>query len=119
MSVYGKKQELLEAYAQGKTIQSCNNKDVWTDFVPQNKLDRPNVNYGDINHWRIKPAVIKPKFSFNKLFSIGFIKSKKTYTRANVEAAIDYGAELSLTDNINNSFEYKKSKDSFIKSLKK
>jgi hypothetical protein len=50
------KQEILDAYIQGKTIQ-CNMPDGkwWHDFVPQNQLDRPNVDYGTKNNWRIKP----------------------------------------------------------------
>lgn len=48
------KEIILEAYKQGKTIQSGGEGD-WEDFVPQNQLDRPNVDYGGENYWRIKP----------------------------------------------------------------
>lgn len=48
------RESLLEAYKKGKTIQS-NHTGEWKDFVPQNQLDRPNLNYGTLDNWRIKP----------------------------------------------------------------
>lgn len=48
------KQELIRAYSIGKTIQS-NHSGKWEDFVPQNQVDRPNFDYGNIDNWRIKP----------------------------------------------------------------
>ena len=49
------KEEILEAYRQGKKIQTKSGTQDWHDFVPQNQLDRPNVNYGTQENWRIKP----------------------------------------------------------------
>lgn len=49
-----RKQQLLTAYSIGKTIQ-YNHSGKWEDFVPQNQVDRPNFDYGNIDNWRIKP----------------------------------------------------------------
>jgi hypothetical protein len=49
------KEQILEAFKQGKTIQCNHNTNFWSSFVPQNQLDRPNVNYGTEKNWRIKP----------------------------------------------------------------
>jgi hypothetical protein len=48
------KQEILEAYKKGKTIQA-NHTGEWHDFVPQNQVDRPNLDYGEEENWRVKP----------------------------------------------------------------
>ena len=51
-----KREEILEAFKQGKTIQARKGKEEeWHDFIPQNQLDRPNINYGNWDNWRIKP----------------------------------------------------------------
>lgn len=49
------KEEILEAYRQGKKIQTRSGTQDWHDFVPQNQLDRPNVDHGYTGEWRIKP----------------------------------------------------------------
>jgi hypothetical protein len=48
-------QEILEAFNQGKTIQFKNTGEEWHDFERQNQLDKPNLNYGYKEQWRIKP----------------------------------------------------------------
>lgn len=48
------KESLLEAYRNGKTIQS-NHTGRWHDFIPQNQVDSPNFDYGTLDNWRIKP----------------------------------------------------------------
>lgn len=48
-------QEILEAFNQGKTIQFKNTGEEWHDFERQNQLDKPNINYGYREQWRIKP----------------------------------------------------------------
>lgn len=45
---------LLDAYYNGQTIQS-NHSGGWSDFVPQNQVDKPNLDYGNETNWRIKP----------------------------------------------------------------
>lgn len=45
--------DILKSYHDGKTIQS-NHSGEWREFEPQNQVDRPNVNYGTENNWRIK-----------------------------------------------------------------
>lgn len=47
------KEIILKGYNNNKTIQS-NHCGKWKDFVPQNQLDKPNLNYGDESNWRIK-----------------------------------------------------------------
>ena len=47
------KELILDAYSKGKTIQS-NHSGKWSDFSPQNQVDRPNLNYGTKDNWRIK-----------------------------------------------------------------
>jgi hypothetical protein len=47
------KELILDAYSKGKTIQS-NHSGKWSDFSPQNQVDRPNLNYGTEDNWRIK-----------------------------------------------------------------
>lgn len=49
-----KKEEILQAYSEGKTIQA-NHSGKWTDFVSQNQVDKPNLDYGTLDNWRIKP----------------------------------------------------------------
>ena len=49
-----KKELILKAYSEGKIIQSNHSGD-WSDFVPQNQVDKPNLDYGTIDNWRIKP----------------------------------------------------------------
>jgi hypothetical protein len=48
-------QAIIDAFNQGKTIQFQNVGEKWHDFERQNQLDRPNVNYGYKEQWRIKP----------------------------------------------------------------
>jgi hypothetical protein len=48
-------QDILEAFEQGKTIQANHNSTYWHDYVPQNQLDRPNLEYGTEANWRVKP----------------------------------------------------------------
>jgi hypothetical protein len=48
------KELILEAYRNGKTIQA-NHIGEWHDFVPQNQVDRPNLDYGTEDNWRVKP----------------------------------------------------------------
>jgi hypothetical protein len=51
------KEELLEAFKLGKTIQcNHNNLEEWHDYVPHNQIDRPNLGYGTKENWRIKPT---------------------------------------------------------------
>lgn len=47
------KESILQAYREGKIIQS-NHSGKWKDFIPQNQVDRPNVNYGSEKNWRVK-----------------------------------------------------------------
>jgi hypothetical protein len=49
------KEEILEGFKQGKTIQSRFLSEDWKDFERQNQLDRPNLNLGTLENWRIKP----------------------------------------------------------------
>ena len=49
------KGEILEAFSKGKTIQSNHDGKGWKDYERQNQLDKPNLDYGDISNWRIKP----------------------------------------------------------------
>jgi len=51
-----KKEIILEAYKEGKTIQ-YNHSGEWKDFIPHNQLDRPNLNYGTLDNWRVKPTL--------------------------------------------------------------
>lgn len=52
------KQEILDAFKQGKTIQSRYSiSEGWHDFIPQNQLDLPNFTFGNgEGSWRIKPT---------------------------------------------------------------
>lgn len=50
------KQEILDAFSKGKTIQCNSFTEDWCDFLPQNQVDRPNLDFGSQNNWRIKPA---------------------------------------------------------------
>lgn len=52
------KEQILKAFKEGKTIQSRNGNE-WKDFIPQNQVDKPNLDYGGIDNWRIKPETIK------------------------------------------------------------
>ena len=49
------KENIIKAYSEGKIIQSNHHTGDWNDFVPQNQVDRPNLDYGDKDNWRIKP----------------------------------------------------------------
>jgi len=48
------KEQIALAYKQGKTIQA-NHTGEWHDFIPQNQVDRPNLDHGTEDNWRIKP----------------------------------------------------------------
>lgn len=50
-------QKIMDAFNQGKTIQFKNTGQEWQDFERQNQLDKPNVNNGYKEQWRIKPTV--------------------------------------------------------------
>lgn len=49
------KQEILEAFKNGKTIQYSMYGNHWRDFYPHSPIDVPNVEYGTQENWRIKP----------------------------------------------------------------
>lgn len=55
----------MKAFKEGKIIQS-NNGSEWKDFMPQNQLDIPNLDYRGACNWRIKP-VNKPHVNIGKL----------------------------------------------------
>ena len=48
------KEIILKAFKEGKTIESRDGNG-WKDSIPQNQLDKPNLDYGGIDNWRIKP----------------------------------------------------------------
>lgn len=48
------KKILIKAYSDGKVLQSKRSGE-WVDFVPQNQIDTPNLDYGGVENWRIKP----------------------------------------------------------------
>jgi hypothetical protein len=49
------KEELIDAWNNGKTIQSNHHNEPWHDFIKHNQVDRPNFDYGELCNWRIKP----------------------------------------------------------------
>lgn len=52
------KEEIMQAFNEGKTIQSNHSTGVWRDFRRHNQVDRPNVDYGNESNWRIKPTTM-------------------------------------------------------------
>ena len=50
-----KRAEIMEAYNKGKKVQ-CLFRGKWEDFVPQNQVDSPNLDFQGIDNWRIKPT---------------------------------------------------------------
>lgn len=58
METIYKKEQILKAFKEGKTIQSKDG-DEWVDFIPQNQVDKPNLDYRGIDNWRIKGETIK------------------------------------------------------------
>lgn len=73
------KTKLMDAFESGKTLQVLRGKE-WLDFVPQNPLDRPNLDHGLLTtNWRIKPdEKVEPpvyrnfEIRPNKEFEIGW-----------------------------------------------
>ena len=59
METLYRKELILKAFKEGKTVQSKNGNE-WKDFIPQNQLDTPNLDYRGIDNWRIKPETTKP-----------------------------------------------------------
>ena len=49
------KEEIIKAFNEGKVIQS-KTSGKWKDFERQNQLDKPNLELGGIENWRIKPS---------------------------------------------------------------
>ena len=49
-----KRAAIMEAYNKGQIVQ-CLYNGKWNDFIPQNQVDRPNLDFQGIDNWRIKP----------------------------------------------------------------
>ena len=75
------KEIILKAFKEGKTIESRDGNG-WKDSIPQNQLDKPNLDYGGIDNWRIKPeSTMQPLL---KLLEGGeTVKSDNTQTLHN------------------------------------
>lgn len=81
------KEEIMEAYCQGKTIQSNNFSAVWCDWVPQNQLDKPNLGFGSHNNWRIKPSYDEEREEILKksgAYDITDMMKEEVYTRTDM-----------------------------------
>jgi len=85
-----KKEMLLKAYREGKTIQSFNSIE-WTDFVPQNQVDSPNFDYMPDN-WRVKPDEIQPEDIWNE-------EKKKGIKKLILENTLEQAADNFSSDN--------------------
>ncbi len=90
-------QEIIDAFNQGKTIQFKNTGEEWHDFERQNQLDKPNINYGYKEQWRIKPTFDEEKEEIlEKSGSYRLTPMMKDHIKQTVESAVSTPEEETL-----------------------
>jgi hypothetical protein len=90
-------------------------------IIPKEELKQETLeeaaenNYPEGDVWTVEQAVVRRLAFMNG----ANWEAKKSYSEEDIRNAIDYGAELGLSDNIGNSFEWTKRKNEWFEQYKK
>ena len=90
-------------------------------IIPKEELKQETLeeaaenNYPEGDVWTVEQAVVRRLAFMNG----ANWEAKKSYSEEDIRNAIDYGAELSLSDNIGHSFKWTKRKNEWFEQYKK